>query len=330
MPQTSRAWALPNERVTMPAPFVFVVGKGRSGTTLVRAMLTAHPEMAIPPETHFIVRMSKRPGVVREGRVEIGVLVDRLQDHHGFAKMGLEPEVVRQQLELSEPPSYAGAIRLIFGMYAASKGKSRYGDKSPGHVMHIPALAELFPEARFIHVIRDGRDVLLSNLETRFGPADVAEGALVWRRVVAEGRRAGVELGADRYSEIKYEDLLDDPEGQVRRLADFSSLDFHPDMLRYFKRGSEIVGSAWHHRNLNLPPTKGMRDWRIEMPGHHVFAFEVLAGDQLEAFGYERSAERASLSGWLELGNSWLAFQARRTRNFTKQVRRPKKQKPLR
>ena len=313
----------------MRAPFVFVVGKGRSGTTLVRAMLTAHPDMAIPPETHFIMRLAERPGVAREGRVNVGVLVDRLKGHHGFAKMGLDHEDVRQQLESSGPPSYADAIRTIFGMYAASKQKPRYGDKTPGHVMHIPALAEMFPEGRFIHVIRDGRDVLLSNLETRFGSADVAEGALVWRRVVAEGRRAGAELGADRYCEVRYEDLLDDPEGQVRRLADFSLLDFHGDMLRYFKLGSEIVGSAWHHRNLNLPPTKGMRDWRLEMPGHHVFAFERLAGDQLDALGYERSTERASLSGWLELGSSWFAFQTRRSLNFTRRVR-PKKQVSLR
>jgi len=274
--------------------------------------------------------MSERPGVVKEGRVDIGVLIDRLKDHHGFAKMGLDHEDVSRQLESSEPLSYADAIRMIFGMYAASKGKSRYGDKTPGHVMHIPALAEMFPEGRFIHVIRDGRDVLLSNLETRFGSADVAEGALVWRRVVTEGRRAGAELRADRYCEIRYEDLLDDPEGQLRRLADFSSLDFHEDMLRYFNQGSEIVGSAWHHRNLNLPPTKGMRDWRIEMPAHHVFAFERLAGDQLDDLGYERSSQRASLSGWLELGNSWLAFQTRRTLNFTTSVRRRTKQESLR
>ncbi len=314
----------------MRAPFVFVVGKGRSGTTLVRAMLAAHPEMAIPPETHFIVRMSERPGVVREGLVDTGVLIDRLKDHHGFAKMDLDHEDVREQLGSSEPLTYADAIRMIFGIYAASKGKPRYGDKTPGQVMRIPALAEMFPEGRFIHVIRDGRDVLLSNLETRFGSADVAEGALVWRRVVAEGQRAGAELGPDRYCEIRYEDLLDDPEGQVRRLADFSLLDYHGDMLRYFEQGSEIVGSAWHHRNLNLPPTKGMRDWRIEMPAHHVFAFERLAGDQLDALGYERSSERASLSGWMELGNSWFAFQTRRSLNFTKHVRRPKKQESLR
>jgi hypothetical protein len=314
----------------MRAPFVFVVGKGRSGTTLVRAMLTAHPEMAIPPETHFIVRMSKRPDVMKEGRVDTGVLVDRLKGHHGFAKMGLDHEAVRQQLESSRPLSYPDAIRTIFGMYAASKGKPRYGDKTPGHVMQIPALATMFPEGRFIHVIRDGRDVLLSNLETRFGSADVAEGALVWRRVVAEGRKAGAELEAKRYCEIRYEDLLDDPEGQVRRLADFCSLDFDRDMLRYFDKGSEIVGSAWHHRNLNLPPTKGMRNWRIEMPRHHVFAFERLAGDQLDALGYERSSERASFSGWLELGKSWFAFQKRRTLNFAKRVRRPKKQESRR
>jgi len=288
-------------------------------------MLTAHPDMAIPPETHFVVSMSKTPGVVVDGRVDVGLLVGRLEGHHGFVKMGLEPQEVRRRLGASEPLSYADAIRQIFGMYAASKGKSRYGDKTPGYVMHIPELSRLLPEARFIHVIRDGRDVLLSNLETRFGPADVAEGALVWRRVVSAGRRAGSELGPGRYCELRYEDLLNDPEAEIRRLAEFVSLDFHDDMLQYFERGNEIVGSAWHHRHLNLPPTKGLRNWRIEMPRQHVFAFEVLAGGQLEALGYDRSSERASLSGWLRLGVSWFSFQTRRARNLIRRARHIKK-----
>ena len=300
----------------MGNPFVFVVGKGRSGTTLVRAMLTAHPEMAIPPETHFIVPLSLDGAVVpAPGQVDVGTLVDRLEKHHGFPGMGLESPELRRQLTQRAPRDYAEAIRYLFELYALKEGKSRYGDKTPGHVLHIPALSKLFEEARFIHVIRDGRNVMLSNLETDFGPAGIAEGALVWRRLVSEGRRTGRVLGPERYCEVRYEDLLDDPESAIRRLSAFASLDYHDDMLRYSERGSDIVGSAQHHRNLDLPPTKGLRDWRSGMPAHQVAVFEKLAGDQLEAFGYERSSARLGPRARAELGMSWMSFQTRRVRS---------------
>ena len=310
----------------MRDPFVFVVGKGRSGTTLVRAMLTAHPDMAIPPETHFIVPLSMDDAVVdHPAGIDVDAFVDRLERHHGFPGMGLEAPRIRTELAQRGPLGYADAIRTLFEIYARSQGKSRYGDKTPGHVLHIPVLSSLFEEARFIHVIRDGRNVMLSNFDTAFGPAGIAEGALVWRRLVTEGRRTGRALGPERYCEVRYEDLLDDPETVIRRLAAFSSLDYHEDMLRYFDSGSTIVGSADHHRNLDLPPTKGLRDWSSEMPAHQLAVFERLAGDQLEAFGYERSAARLGPRARAELGLSWMSFQARRVRSRLARFQSPKR-----
>jgi Sulfotransferase family len=300
----------------MREPFVFVVGKGRSGTTLVRAMLTAHPDMAIPPETHFIVPLSMDKSVVPDQQqVDVDTLVDRLESHHGFPGMGLEATGLRRELDQRAPLNYSDAIRGLFESYALKQGKSRYGDKTPGHVLHIPVLAGLFEEARFVHVIRDGRNVMLSNFDTDFGPAGIAEGALVWRRLVTEGRRTGRALGPERYCEVRYEDLLEDPEAVIRRVSEFVSLDYHENMLRYFERGSTIVGSAEHHRNLDLPPTKGLRDWSSEMPAHQLAVFERLAGDQLEAFGYERSTARLGPRARAELSLSWMAFQARRVKS---------------
>lgn len=309
----------------MRDPFVFVVGKGRSGTTLVRAMLTAHPDMAIPPETHFIVPLSMDKAVVPDQRqVDVDALVDRLESHHGFPGMGLEATELRRELARRAPLSYSDAIRGLFEMYARKEGKNRYGDKTPGHVLHIPVLSSLFEEARFIHVIRDGRNVMLSNFETDFGPAGIAEGALVWRRLVTEGRRTGRALGPERYCEVRYEDLLEDPEAVIRRVASFSSLDYHEDMLRYFERGSAIVGSAAHHRNLDRPPTKGLRNWSSDMPPHQLAVFERLAGDQLEAFGYERSTARMGPRAGAELGLSWMSFQTRRLRSRLARFQPPK------
>lgn len=296
-------------------PFLFIVGKGRSGTTLVRAMLTSHPDLAIPPETHFIVPLAENRKVALDGGlVDLEAFMTRLQAHPGWGRMGIPFEDLERDLTTDPPSTYSDAIRRLFELYARREGKSRYGDKSPGQVLSIDTLALLFPEARFVHVVRDGRNVMLSNLETDFGPASVVEGALVWRRLVLEGRRSGASLTPARYCEVRYEDLLGDPETELARLCAFASLDYDEEMLRYFERADKMGASAAHHRNLRLPPTKGLRDWRTQMSTRHIAMFETLAGDALEEFGYEHSSGALSARGRAELGALWMSFQTRRAR----------------
>ena len=139
-------------------------------------------------------------------------------------------------LASAEPSTVPEAVRAMFSAYAHRQGKRRYAEKTPANVMHISLLGELFPESRFIHIIRDGRDVTLSYLSVDFGAESVGEGAISWKRAVEQGRRDGSSLGPDRYREIKYEDLVHDPEGALRDLCAFVELPFDPRMLRYFER----------------------------------------------------------------------------------------------
>jgi hypothetical protein len=296
-------------------PFVFIVGKGRSGTTLVRAMLTSHPRMAIPPETHFIVPLADDPRVVGgSGEVDVDAMVERLSRSPGFRRMEIDPEDVRRSLRTAGPLEYSPAIREVFAAYARKSGKDRYGDKSPGQVLQIERLAEMFPESVFIHVLRDGRNVLLSNLETSFGPSDVVQGAVVWKRLVRDGRRAGRRIGASRYSEVRYEDVVSDPEGEIRRLSAFCGLDFDASMLRYFEKAADLGVIASNHQNLSRPPTAGLRDWRRQMTSRQVAIFESLAGDTLADLGYEVAGTRLGIRDRAHMSAMWLSFQGRRMR----------------
>ena len=179
---------------------------------------------------------------------------------------------------------------MIYAAYAARRGKSRTGDKTPSYVMHLDLLGGLFPEARFVHVIRDGRDSTLSYLDASFGPTTVAEGALYWRRFVARGRQTGRALGPARYLEIRYERLVAEPEAELRAVCSFLDLPFDDAMLRYPERAAELVGKV--HHNLARAPTAGMRDWKREMAPADVAVFEALAGDLLGELGYERAYRR--------------------------------------
>lgn len=281
--------------------FPFFVGRGRSGTTLLLAMFDSHSQMAIPYESHFAVRMGlRRRRYERPGHFDLDRFTKDLITSDGLGAWGLSKEAVAATLEETGPSSLGAALRSVYDLYARGNGKARYGEKSPGYVMHIPMLADLFPEARFVHIIRDGRNVALSYRESEWGTKDVAESAYYWERFVARGRQSGLQLGSQRYREVRYEELLEDSEGTVRELCDFLELDFEEDMLRYYERAEAVLdkiqGESFvkAHVNLSRPPTKGLRDWRTQMSDEDVEIFEALAGDLLDDLGYERRVARPS------------------------------------
>jgi len=280
-------------------PFCFVVGCPRSGTTLVRAMLDSHPDIALPPESYFVVDMGRKlRRYERGGTFNAERFLNHLCAHRWFRKWGLGQEEVARSFQLRPPRDFSDAVRLAFSTYAAERGKDRYGDKTPNYVLRLRLLAALFPEARFLHVIRDGRDVASSLLDSEMGLRSLSEAALSWRLHVGRGRSAGPALGPDRYMEIRYEDLVSDPESHLRRVCTFFELTFDPMMLRYHERASSLVanfGRPQIHSGLFLPPTLGVRDWRNELSPADVARFESLAGDLLDACGYKRATSRRTL-----------------------------------
>jgi hypothetical protein len=304
------------------AIFPFFTGCARSGTTLVRAIFSSHPEMAIPDETHYFSQMLNKPERYEsaKGFVTETFLADLLS-HPLFPRWILPEEQVRQALISPPTVSYADAVRRVYALYAQRKGKQRYGDKTPHNIINISRLATIFPEASFIHVIRDGRDVAMSLMDRRWGAAGVVKASRFWRDRVRRGRDAGQQIGADRYMEIRYERLIEDTEAVVRSMCSFIELEFDPEMLRYYEQTDRLFDGrpgrprVPGHSHLNLPPTKGLRDWRSQMSRDDVDLFELVAGDLLDELGYERGGGRPSL--WIR---ATAAFQrARGARDFVAQ-----------
>ena len=291
-------------------PFPFLVGCGRSGTTLLRAMCDSHPDLAVPPESHFVVPLAPRSS----DAFDAAAFLDRLYGQERFLLWELDRGDVEGALRRSAVAGYADAVRVVFGVWADSHGKSRYADKTPGYVLHIPLLARLFPESVFVHLVRDGRDVASSFLE--LGWADtVEEAALHWKLRVRRGRRAGSALPARRYHELRYEDLVADPEGSLRRLCDVIELPFSDHMLTHERHAAEVARTTSHpeyHRRLARATTGGLRDWRRELAPEQVVRFELVAGDLLQELGYEPAAGRASLAARLSVRTRQARWQAHR------------------
>lgn len=262
---------------------MFVVGCERSGTTLLRAMLDSHRDLAVPSESYFLIPLMNEP-------YSADVFLSLLAGHRRFVRWGLPIGDVAEALRNAKADDLAAAVRVLYKVYAASCGKTRWGDKSPGYVRHIRALARLLPEAHFVHIIRDGRDVALSWLDAPFGPESISHAAERWRRDVRAGRLAGRRHAPERYMEVRYESLVLRPKRVLRRICGFADLPFDRGMLDYTARAQQVIEATFEpesHQRLHRPPTPRLRDWRREMDEGDVRAFRAVAGELLAKLGYD-------------------------------------------
>ena len=250
-------------------PYIFIVGCPQSGTTLLRRMVDAHPEIAITCEARWISEVVGRGrGIDLAGRASPR-LPEVLEAHPTFATLGIG----REELErlAGGRPSYPAFVEALFDRYGAARGKRIVGARTPGCVRDMGLLHDLFPHARFVHLVRDGRDVCLSELEAaRF---TVTAAAHWWRWHVLQGRASGARLASELYVELRYEALVADPGGECRRLCDYLGVAFDPAMLRFHEGRTPFE-----------------TDWTRHMPREQVEEFEAAAGDALEAFGYPGAA----------------------------------------
>jgi hypothetical protein len=296
-----------------PPPF-FIVGSARSGTTLLRLMLNAHPDVAVPPESRFITELWQNAD-----EVDVGSFLEALAAHDRFTAWELPVERVKAEIGERTRMPYADAIDAVYRAYARARGKSRWGDKTPRYVESIPFLGELFPEARFIHLVRDGRNVALSYADVPFGPKTVAKAAELWARRVSEGIRAGRSLAPGRYIEMRYEDLVEDIEGRTKELSDFLELPFDEGMLDYTERSRSDVlpRAAKYNPNVTEKPIAQTRSWETDMPPRHVAVFEAVAGPVLVELGYGLRHEAPTALTRLEAALGRLGLPVGRLRRST-------------
>jgi hypothetical protein len=285
-------------------PYLFVVGCPRSGTTLLQRLLDAHPQLAVINETLWIVREAERCGRLGRDALVTRELVPRLVADRRFQRLEIRRQDVELLVDPAAPVSYPRFVSGVFDLYGRSRGKPLVGDKSPGYVRKMAKLHALWPAAKFVHLIRDGRDVWLSvaswkkadRVVGRFATWPqhrVSTTALWWERSVRLGLEAGVTLGPNLYREVRYEDLVADPARESRALCDFLELP-HDESMLDFHEGRTIDRPGLTSKRAWLPPTPGLRDWTAEMPLEDVERFEAMSGDLLDEIGYPRLHPRPS------------------------------------
>lgn len=190
-----------------PAP-IFIVGCQRSGTTLLRLILDSHPNVSCGPETRFLASLSR-------------ITTDEWQrlSQYGFPKEYWHEKV-------------ATLFDSFQSDYAHARGKARWADKTPMYALSLEYLDQLFPTCRIIHVIRDGRDVVASHRK-RWGYVAAVKAVAKWPHYVTTARAVGLQMPADRYLEVRYEDVVNNTETTMRRVLAFVGEPWDPAVLEY-------------------------------------------------------------------------------------------------
>jgi len=279
----------------------FVCGVMKSGTTWLERMLDSHPEVVCKGEAHFsgnLVRpMAQLIDEYNESVQTKGGAIAHLKVHGGAT------DVLSYDNEDVEYLSVS-AIALMYGKWLKNDNAKCIGDKTPGNLEDIPVLSKLFPEAKFIHIIRDGRDNAVSlwnfNINTNIGKTVERWGtfedfsrafASNWAGLVKEGRAVGQGLGSTRYVEVYYEDLLNQPFDELIKLLEFLGVDTSTQVVNkclddstFEKlsggRQSGVEDSQSFYR-------KGISgDWKNHFSEDLHSEFQSLSGEILQELGY--------------------------------------------
>ncbi len=273
-------------------PLVFVVGCPRSGTTLLQRMLDAHPQLAVANDTHFIPRAVDRVGLDRASALQ-AEHVEFVRNYRRTRRLGLSDDSFIPQARATTYPQY---VAQLYQAFARANGKSLAGEKTPDYVKRIGLLHRLFPETKFVHIIRDGREVVQSLLEwsnASKGPAKLAVwredpfavATLWWAQQVSSGLRAGRRL-PDLYYEVRYDTLVAHPEREMRSIAEFLGIPNSPAMSRFYQ-GKEIDDPSLSAKSAWRPATQGLRD-KTSLTDRQSQMFELLCGDLLDDLGFVR------------------------------------------
>jgi len=271
---------------------VFAFGFERSGTTLLNMMLGAHPMLALPHAVN---------GLWFDLERELAPVCSPLHELRRLPELATrlvaEPLIRRwdvrldrdEVLESLRPGDFSSVVAACHRAYARSKRKTHWGNLDIATLDYMDRVNAWFPTARFLHIVRDGRDVALSHRTMPYGATNAVDCALAWRHRLHANLKMGAMVGMERYRVVRYEDLIQDPERTLEGICHFLGIEYCSDMLRYPEMVREKIPEdrRWLWPAIDQPPDQGkIERWRREMSSSARLSFEAEAGDVLRKLGY--------------------------------------------
>ena len=272
---------------------IILLGCPRSGTTMLQVALHAHPRIALPPETWLLVdayREREQFGdlTTRPGRERVA---DWVLGKKKVRDLRLDPAHARELL-LDAPPTLGSMLGALLRAYSAQYGKPRWGDKRPAYYRDVAAVLRLFPDAQFIHLVRDGRSAVASLKRMTWWHNTVPETISAWSMSIDLGAQWQRRLGPASWHELQYERLVADPETELRRLCTFLGEDYdeamiHPETVASVAVPKRKRKETAHHARTGRPMDSArVAAYREGLTPDELALMERVAGSRLQRYGY--------------------------------------------
>ena len=273
------------------APF-FLIGSGRSGTTLLRTILNQHAELCIPPESHGAIPNSVKQyyrGGEKDWQKLIALTLGEFLRHTNFAfwKTDLQKNISDLYQLKHEEQSLSVIIDYIYQEYL-KKHKAdakRWGDKTPFNTLRLKWILKLYPDAKFIYVLRDPRAVASSFRKSGINTS-LVESSLRWKASI-EAFENIEKLSKTNLLLLKYEDLVKDPENTIRKTCSFLSVDFQENMLTE-REAFSGDGAVEHHKNSQKEINhSSLEKWREHLTKEEIEMIEARNATLMNKYGYK-------------------------------------------
>lgn len=298
---------------------VFIVGTPRSGTTLVRLVLDSHPSIAITPESSFLFRAGRIWNRIYGDKLnekKVGAFIkdlNSLPQVRDWLPSTCTPERVIEQCHGDF--SWGSVLNCVFDLYAESRQKPRWGDKTPKNLYAVEDIFAKFPDAKIVVVVRDCRDVVMSMQNADFSRSTHVLAALRWQKDAERGREL-IEKYGDRVFILKYEDLLENPEKEIKTTLEYCGLDNDPSILKRYMAHEDDVAHTKSDLYMKPISPSNLNKWKTSMPDKIISDCEAIAGNGLRYFGYETRFDNPSISATrlraLQFKGGWSLFRNRK------------------
>jgi hypothetical protein len=292
----------------------FIVGRGRSGTTLLSRMLLRHSRIVVAPEGFFAMSLERRYGAGAWDEARVDAFLRDLVLENRMRTWNLDLTALRSVLvSRLNTLRYAEVCRLVYAAAAERLGRTDagwLGDKNPHYALLTSRIAACFPAARFVHIVRDPRDNICSYRTVPFDVGNVGALAYRWRRYNEE-ILATARAFPDRFLRLRYEDLIADPRRELGRICAFLDLAFEDAMLAFHEADTEgFYGerSRWF-ANLKKPLDAARAErWRTDLPEASVRLADAICGPLAAELGYavdEPNTRATHVTRWIGQGFGW-------------------------
>jgi len=281
----------------VPDPF-FIIGNPRSGTTMFRLMLTSHKTIYVPTESGWALHLSSK--YQKHNDIDVDAFLADLQQCKKIEYWDIDYVDLKNYLK-GRNKHYRQISASVYQYCATKYGKVIYGDKNNNYLNHVEDLSQIYPESKFIHLVRDGRDVACSyrNLQKLEKgkyfpdlPSSVIDCAYEWVKNIETIQNSLSKLKKDQYLEIRFEDLVNNTERALAKVCTFLEQDYDDNMLKfYLKNRDEGLEPEdlmkWKQDTSKPIDTSQTGKWKHNFFAEDKLFFQTIASHTLKEYGYE-------------------------------------------